>query len=71
VVLGARRGAVLLPVLILPLSVPVLIFGTAAADAAATGLTIKPHLLILAAIFAAALPLCPLAAGAALRAAAD
>jgi heme exporter protein B len=71
IVLGARRGAVLLPVLILPLSIPVLIFGTAAADAAATGLTIKPHLLILAAVFAAALPLCPLAAGAALRAAAD
>ena len=71
IVLGARRGAVLLPVLILPLSVPVLIFGTAAADAAATGLAIKPHLLLLAAIFAAALPLCPLAAGAALRSAAD
>ena len=70
-VLGARRGAVLLPILILPLSVPVLIFGTAAADAAAAGLPVRPHLLLLAAILVAALPLCALAAGAALRAAAD
>jgi heme exporter protein B len=71
VVLGARRGAVLLPVLVLPLATPVLIFGTAAADAAATGLTVKPHLLLLSAFLAAALPLCPLAAGSALRAAVD
>ena len=71
VVLGARRGAVLLPVLILPLSIPVLIFGVAAADAAATGLSVMPHLLLLSALFAASLPLCPLAAGAALRAAVD
>jgi heme exporter protein B len=71
IVLGARRGAVLLPVLVIPLSIPVLIFGTAAADAASTGLSVKPHLLLLAAFLAASLPLCPLAAGAALRAAAD
>jgi heme exporter protein B len=71
VVLGARRGAVLLPVLILPLATPVLIFGTAAADAAATGLSMTPHLLLLAAFLAGALPLCPLAAGSALRAAVD
>jgi heme exporter protein B len=62
---------VLLPVLVIPLSIPVLIFGTAAADAASTGLSVKPHLLLLAAFLAASLPLCPLAAGAALRAAAD
>ena len=70
VVLGARRGAVLLPVLVLPLSVPVLIFGAAAADAASAGLSPRPNLLLLAAYFVAALPLCPLAAGAALRGAA-
>jgi heme exporter protein B len=70
VVLGARRGAVLLPVLVLPLSVPVLIFGAAAADAAAAQLSARPHLLLLLAYLAAALPLCPLAAGAALRSAA-
>jgi heme exporter protein B len=69
-VLGARRGGVLLPLLVLPLACPVLIFGVAAADAAASGLTPRPHLLLLAALAAAALPLCPLAAGAGLRSAA-
>jgi heme exporter protein B len=66
-VLGARRGGVLLPLLILPLTAPVLIFGVGAADAVSGGLTPRPHLLLLAALFFAALPLCPLAAGAALR----
>jgi heme exporter protein B len=71
IVLGARRGGVLLPILVLPLCVPVLIFGVAAANAAAEGTTARPHLLLLAALLAAALPLCPLAAGAALRGAAE
>ena len=71
VVLGARRGGVLLPILVLPLVTPVLIFGVAAADAASAGMSVRPHLLLLAALLAAALPLCPLAAGAALRAAAE
>jgi heme exporter protein B len=71
VVLGARRGGVLLPLLVLPLAAPVLIFGVAAADAASGGLTPRPHLLLLAACLAAAGPLCPLAAGAALRAAVE
>ncbi|MEJ0019327.1 MAG: heme exporter protein CcmB [Acetobacteraceae bacterium] len=69
IVLGARRGGVLLPLLVLPLALPVLIFGVSAADAAAGGLSPRPHLLLLAALLVAALPLCPLAAGAALRAA--
>ena len=71
IVLGARRGSVLLPLLVLPLATPVLIFGVAAADAASGGLSPRPHLLLLGALLAAALPLCPLAAGAALRAAAE
>jgi heme exporter protein B len=71
IVLGARRGGVLLPLLVLPLATPVLIFGVAAADAASGGLSPRPHLLLLAALLAAALPLCPLAAGAALRLAAE
>jgi heme exporter protein B len=70
-VLGARRGGVLLPLLILPMAVPALIFGVAAADAAAVGLAARPHLLLLSALCAAALPLCPLAAGAALRSSAE
>lgn len=71
IVLGARRGGVLLPLLVLPLTTPVLIFGVAAADAASGGLSARPHLLLLTAMLAAALPLCPLAAGAALRGAAE
>jgi heme exporter protein B len=71
VVLGARRGGVLLPLLVLPLATPVLIFGVAAADAASGGLSPRPHLLVLAALLAAALPLAPLAAGAALRGAVE
>jgi heme exporter protein B len=71
IVVGARRGGVLLPLLVLPLATPVLIFGAAAVDAAAAGMTPRPHLLLLCAVLAAALPLCPLGAGAALRGAAD
>ena len=66
-VLGARRGGVLLPLLVLPLATPVLILGVAAADAVSGGLSARPHLLLLAALLAVALPSCPLAAGAALR----
>ncbi len=44
VVLGARRGGVLLPLLVLPLAVPVLIFGAAAPDAAAVGLGIAARI---------------------------
>ena len=71
IVLGARRGGVLLPVLVLPLALPVLIFGTAAADVVAVGASPRPHLLLLGAVLAVALPLCPIAAGAALRSAAE
>ncbi len=71
IVLGARRGGVLLPLLVLPLAVPVLIFGTSAAAAAATHLPVRPHLLLLCAVLAILLPLAPIAAGAALRAAVE
>jgi heme exporter protein B len=65
--LGARRGGVLLPLLVLPLSIPAVIFGAAAIEAAASGLEARPYLLLEAAILALAAPLAPLAAGAALR----
>ena len=68
---GVRRGGVLLSLLVLPLFIPALIFGAAAVEAAATGLTPVPHLLILAALLLAALPLAPVAAAAALRLAAE
>lgn len=66
-VLGARRGGVLVSLLILPLYVPVLIFGVGAIDAAVLGLSAQPHVLILGAMLAACLPLAPWATAAALR----
>jgi heme exporter protein B len=66
-VLGARRGGVLLALLVLPLCVPVLIFAVAAVDAAIAGLPTRPHLLILAALLLVSLALAPIAAAAALR----
>jgi heme exporter protein B len=65
--LGARRGGVLISLLVLPLYIPVLIFAVSGVDAAIGGLSPRPQLLILAAILAAALPLAPWAAAAALR----
>ena len=65
--LGARRGGVLLPLIVLPLAIPSVIFGAAAIEAAAAGGAARPYLLLLAALVAAATPLAPLAAGAALR----
>ena len=70
-VLGARRGGVLLPLLVMPLYVPVLIFGVSAIEAELAGLTPRPHLLLLAAFLAGAVPLAAVAASAALRQAAE
>ncbi len=66
-ILGARRGGVLIPLLVLPLTIPVLIFGVAAVDAALADLGARPYLLILGAMLLAALALTPWAAAAALR----
>ena len=71
IVLGARRGGVLLPLLVLPLTTPVLIFGVAAANAAATGTSPGRICCCWPPCASPPLPLCPLAAGAALRAAAE
>jgi len=65
--LGARRGGVLLSLLVLPLYIPVLIFGVSAVDAAIFGLGAGPRLLILAGLSLFALALAPFAAAAALR----
>ena len=62
-----RRGGVLISLLVLPLFVPVLIFGVGAVDAAVYGLAARPHLLILGGMLLAALVLCPWASAAALR----
>ena len=65
--LGARRGGVLLSVLVLPLLIPVLIFGAAAVDAAIAGFPVRQHLMALAAMCLAACALCPWAGAAAVR----
>lgn len=66
--LGARRGSVLLPLLVLPLAIPAVIFGAAAIEAVVAGLSPAPFLMLLGAGVSLALPLAPLAAGAALTA---
>lgn len=70
-VLGARRGGVLLSLLVLPLYVPVLIFGTAAVEAGVTDMAVRPPLLVLAGMFVLALTLAPYATAVALRQAAQ
>lgn len=70
-VLGARRGGVLLSLLVLPLYIPVLIFGTAAIEATITGMPSRPMLSILAGLALIAAALCPFATAAALRQAAE
>jgi heme exporter protein B len=68
--LGARRPGVLSSLLVLPLYLPVLIFGAGAVEASVTG-GARPHLLLLGALSLAALPLAPFATAAALRQALD
>jgi heme exporter protein B len=63
-----RRGGLLLAVLVLPLTVPVLIFGVAAAQSAITGGALfGPAFTILCALTLASLVIGPFAAAAALR----
>lgn len=66
-VLGSRRGGVLLSFLVLPLYVPVLIFGTLSVEAAVIGTSVKATLALLGALALFALTLAPWAAAAALR----
>jgi heme exporter protein B len=70
-VLGARRGGVLLSLLVLPLYIPVLIFGTAAVEASIIGIESRPMLSILAGFALMAAVLCPFGTAAALRQAAE
>lgn len=63
-----RRGGLLLAILVLPLTIPVLIFGVAAANAAITGpAPFGPPFTILCALSLASFVLGPFAAAAALR----
>ncbi len=65
--LGLRGGGVLIALLVLPLYVPVLIFGAGAVEAVAGGLAPTGHLLLLAALSLGASVLAPWAVAAALR----
>ena len=65
--LPLRKGGVLLPILVMPLYMPVLIFGSATIQTAADGLAWSGPLAVLAALLAIAIALCPMAIGAALR----
>lgn len=62
-----RRGGLLLPVLVLPLSIPVLIFGVIATDAAAAGEGFAAPFSILCALSLIGLVVGPVAAAASLR----
>ena len=64
---AVRRGGVLVPLLVLPLYIPVLIFGVGAVDAAVAGLAMRAHLALLAALSLGAAVLAPVAGAAALR----
>ena len=65
--LGVRNGAVLLILLIVPLCIPALIFGSGAVSAVETGSSARGHFSLLGALFIATGLLAPLATAAALR----
>lgn len=65
--LGVRGGGALTAVLVLPLYVPVLVFGAGAVTASATGMGVAGHLSLLGAMSLAALVFAPWATAMALR----
>ena len=64
---SVRRGGALLALLVLPLYVPILIFGASAVAAAADGLPVTGQLTMLAAFLVLSITLAPIAAAASLR----
>jgi heme exporter protein B len=69
--LGLRGGGVLVSLLVLPLCIPVLIFGAGAVEANVSGLGEQGHLSMLGALLVLSLLFSPLAASAALRISAE
>lgn len=65
--LGLRGGGVLLSLLVLPLCIPVLIFGAGAVDAVTSGLSMASHLSLLGALLVLALVFTPWVTTQALR----
>jgi len=64
---GLRKGGVLISLLVLPLYIPVLIFGAGTVQAGAMGLPIQGYLALLGAILVLSLMLAPFAIAAALK----
>ena len=64
---GVRGAGVLVSLLVLPLVMPVLIFGASAVQDSAAGMSVSGHFSLLGAMLLLALVLAPLAAAAALR----
>ena len=64
---AVNRGGVLLSLIILPLYIPVLIFGANAIDIASDGMSVRGQLYFLGAVLVLALSLAPLATAVALR----
>ncbi|MDC0948209.1 heme exporter protein CcmB [Gammaproteobacteria bacterium] len=64
---GVKRGGMLTALLVLPLFIPVLIFGSMAVQASASGLSANGPLLLMAAMLVLSLALAPVACAAALR----
>lgn len=64
---GLRRGGMLISLLILPFYMPVLIFGTAAVQAALDGAPVLPFLSLLGSLLCLSIALAPLAISAGLR----
>lgn len=65
--LGLRGGGVLLSLLVLPLCIPVLIFGAGAVDAVTNGLNVASHLSLLGALLVLAMVFTPWVTAQALR----
>ena len=69
--LGARRRGVLMPLVVLPLYIPVLIFGVGAIDAAVMGFEASGLYAVLAGFLLIAAALCPWATAVAVRVSAE
>lgn len=65
--LGLRGGGVLLSLLVLPLCIPVLIFGTGAVGAVTSGLAFSSHLSLMGSMFVLAMTFTPWVTAQALR----
>ena len=64
---AVNRGGVLLSLIVLPVYIPILIFGANAVDVAMSDMSVRGQLLFLAAVLALSISLAPLAIAVALR----